>query len=247
MVQQTSVNFAISKTRANIPINSTLWHNTSVILFTIKEVKKFFHDTAERSYGPGQIVIYNGDTPDYVMFVKSGAVKFYDIDGKGNEKILHIAGKGSVFPLFYPFEDKRAVKAFYTTICDTDILLIPLEDFRQKLKTIPQYAFHVLRWYAKEMNHVIDRIGSLEKSKSKPKLLQALFYLYSQHSETIRLKSEWYRVNFPVTQQMLADMTGLTRETVNMWLQEIEKSKIVRNSKYGLDIHKTNITNALSD
>ncbi len=216
-----------------------------MILFTPKEVKKLFNNVVERKYGPGQIVIYNGDKPIHVMFIKSGAVKFYDIDSEGNEKILHIGGKGSIFPLFYPFEDKSKVDAFYTTICDTEVLLIPLDDFRKKLRLSPQYAFHILRWYAKEMDHVVRRLKSLEKSSAQEKVLEALSYLCNQHATIKRLGSDWYKTNFPVTQQALADMTGLTRETVNVELKTTEKLQLTRNRKQTLEINRKNLTKAM--
>lgn len=161
------------------------------------------------------------------MFIKKGAVKFYDTDADGNEKILHIGGEGSIFPLFYSFEDKESIDAFYATVAKTDVLIVPLEDFQNKLKSSANYAFHTLRWYAREMDHIVLRLKSLEKSTAKQKILQALFYLSEQHA-TLGRKPTWYRINFPLTQQTIADMTGLTRETVNITLKDSELSDLVR-------------------
>src|SRR5690606_10145616 len=91
-------------------------NNRTVNVFTPSEVKKHFPHAVERTYSAGQIVIYHGDAPNHVMFIVSGAVKFYDTDDDGNEKIMHIGGEASIFPLFYSFEDKESVDAFYATI-----------------------------------------------------------------------------------------------------------------------------------
>lgn len=205
-------------------------------IFTSSEVKKHFPHAVERTYSAGQIVIYHGDAPNHVMFIESGAVKFYDTDNDGNEKIMHIGGEASVFPLFYSFEDKQSVDAFYATIAETKVLLVPLADFQAKLKTSADYAFRTLRWYAEEMDHIVLRLKSMEKSSAKQKILQAFKYLGSQHATQLKAQSKWRRVNFSLTQQTLADLTGLTRETVNITLKDPDLLRLVRIRRQTFDI-----------
>ena len=150
-----------------------------------KEVIRHFPHAVERTYSHGQIIVYYGDAPRHVMFIKSGAVKLYDTDSEGNEKIMHIGGEGSIFPLFYSFEDKISVDAFYASLTKTELLLVPITDFQRKLKTDAPYAFEILRWYASELDHSMLRLKSMEKSNAKQKIAQALTYLCEQHADKI--------------------------------------------------------------
>jgi CRP/FNR family transcriptional regulator len=212
--------------------------------FTPARILADFSGAIERTYGNGQIVVYDGDTPEHIMFIKKGAVKFFDIDADGNEKILHISGVGGVFPLFYTFEDKDHVNDFYETVGRTELILVPLKEFREKLRASPEYTFQLLQWYAAQMDHIVLRLKSLEKSTSKQKILQALYYLSDQHA-TQSKTSHWYRINFPVTQQTLANLTGLTRETVNVTLKDKELLKVVRKSGTHFEIDHAKITKML--
>lgn len=211
--------------------------------FTAKTISRLFPAATERTYDSGQLIIYNGDKPVHVAFLISGAYKFHDTDLDGNEKILHIGGPQSFFPLFYSFEDKAQVDGFYTTLAKCRFLYIPLADFREKLKTDPEFTYRILSWYAQEMDHIVLRLKSLEKSTAKHKLLQALAYLLDQHSVVRRTgRSTWFRITFEISQQTLASMTGLTRETVNATLKELEKINIVRTpKKMALEINKSNL------
>ncbi len=200
-------------------------------IFTPKEVQEHFPDAIERTYAAGQTIIYDGDQPTHVVFVKKGAIKFFDIDSDGNEKILHIGGEGSIAPLFYSFEDKPAVDAYYATLCKTEVLLVSLTKFREKLRVSPHFTADTLRWYATEMDHIVSRLKSMEKSSAKQKILQALSYLCDQHATQNPSASDWYRIDFPVTQQTLADLTGLTRETVNITLNDPSCSTLLRNNR----------------
>lgn len=203
-----------------------------------------FPMATERTYNAGQIVIYHGDKPDYVMFIISGTVKFYDIDQNGNEKIFHIGGVGSFFPLFYSFEVKPHVEAFYTTLQKSRVLLIPIEEFAKRLQENATFAFRMLAWYAEEMDHMVLRLMSLERSTAKQKLLQALMYLSQQHSVIKTQRGGWCKVAFPLSQQTLAELTGLTRETVNVTLKDIQEAGAVRvPKKMILEIHKEKLGN----
>lgn len=207
-----------------------------------------FPDATLRIYEPGQVVVYYGDAPNYMMFIKSGAVKFYDTDSRGNEKILHIKGKGSLFSLSSSFEDKKQVDAFYTTLCRSELIMIPIEEFRHLLKTTPNYAYQILGWYAEEMSHIILQLNNLGKSTAKQKVLGALDYLIDQHSTANHESRNWHQVDFPVSQQLLADMTGITRETANAILRDASKLNIVQTPrKQILEIHKINLKKQLNE
>jgi len=182
------------------------------------------------------------------MMVKRGAIKFFDTDADGNEKILHIGGEGTIVPLFYSFEDKDAVDAFYSTICRTEVILVPLKSFREQLQNDAEYAFKTLRWYATEMDHIVMRLKSLEKSSAREKILRALYYLCDQHTSGSVQKAGWYKINFPVTQQTLADLTGLTRETVNITLNDASFKKFLHsNHRRFMEVNKAAIDLELSD
>lgn len=213
--------------------------------FTFKEIKAQFPHAIERTYGAGQIIIYDGDSPNHVIFILKGAVKFYDTDDDGNEKLMHIGGEGSLFPLFYSFEDKPHVDAFYAALTETHALLVPLADFQNKLKTSVDYTFRMLKWYATEMDHIVLRLKSMEKSTAKQKILQAFYYLSTQHASPTKMSSKWYRVTFPLTQQTIADFTGLTRETVNITLKDPELAKNVRIRRQTFEINQAAICDVL--
>jgi CRP-like cAMP-binding protein len=218
-----------------------------VSIFTPAKVLNDFSHVTTRVYDAGQIILYEGDQPNNVMFVKSGAIKFFNTDNEGNEKILHIGGEGSIAPLFYSFENKKAVDSFYEALTRTEVLLVPIDDFRSKLRESAEYTYGVLRWYAEEMDHIILRLKSLEKSSARQKVLQALYYLSDQHA-IAESTGVWRRISFPVTQQILADLTGLTRETVNIVLNDPDCLNYVRSSnRQRYEINKSKIASLLTN
>lgn len=215
--------------------------------FTLEQVYDLFPEATERSYDPGQIVIYDGDRPSNVLFVKSGAYKFYDVDANGNEKILYLDGAGSIFPIFYTFEDKDHVDAFYATLSKSVFLLLPLDRFREVLSKNSDLSFQMLTWYAEQMDHSVMRLKSLEKTMAKQKILDSLLYLANQTSLLQPMIGGWYQVKFPLSQQTLADLAGLTRETVNAALKDIEPLGVMRTPcKLVVEIHPKKLAEVLT-
>jgi CRP/FNR family transcriptional regulator, cyclic AMP receptor protein len=215
-------------------------------VFTIEDIHRLFPGTPERTYSQGQIVIYDGDQPTYVAYVKSGAYKYYDIDRGGNEKIIYIGGAGGLFPMFYTFEAKPHVDAFYSTLCRSTFLMIPLTRFRETISESGDLSSSLLTWYAGEMDHMVMRLKSMEKSNAKQKVLEALLYLCNQKTVMRTIDAQWSRVIFPLSQQTLADLTGLTRETVNAAIRDIESLGVIRvPRKLMVEINHQNLVEAI--
>lgn len=206
-----------------------MWHNRSVKHFTSKEVENLFPNAVERTYPSGQIVVYVGDQPAHMFFVKKGAIKNYDIDENGNEKILSIIGDLGFFSVLYSFGDTQDVTSFYSTLEETELMLIPIEDFHERMKTDLVFVNRVFCWFVSEMTLIMGRIKGLEKTEGRMKVAQVLEYLMTRHSE--QKNGTWHKVKFPVNQQLLADLVGLTRETVSMVMKDFDEQKVIRYPK----------------
>lgn len=190
-----------------------------------------------RHYPRGQIILYEGENPTDAFVVKQGAVKMYDIDEDGNEKILHIVKAPGIFPTIFLFGAPGITNTFYTTVCDSELYVLSRADFESRLKSDHALALYCMRWFASEVSEILRRMSSLEKTSTRDKLIATLGYLTRQH--TVTQKGGWARVQFPISHQLLADMIGVTRESTTMVMKELHKEKIVRTPKLGtLDINK---------
>ena len=189
-----------------------------------------------RHYPKGQIILYEGENPMDAFVIKSGAVKIYDIDEDGNEKILHIFKAPGIFPVIFLFGSARQTNTFYTTVSDSELYVLSRAEFEQRLKTDTELSNYCMRWFADEVYEIMQRMSSLEKTSTRKKLIATLSYLCRQHAD--EQKNGWMRVTFPVSHQLLADMIGVTRESTTMVMKDLQKSKIIRSPKLGvLDIN----------
>lgn len=195
-----------------------------------------------RHYPKGQIILYEGENPTDAFVVKNGAVKIYDIDEDGNEKILHVLKAPGIFPVIFMFGTTGQTSTFYTTVTDSDLYVLSRAEFEDQLTKDPALVLYCLRWFANEVQEMMQRMSSLEKTSTRAKLLATLAYLSRQHAEDP--KSGWQKVTFPISHQLLADMIGVTRESTTMVMKDLQKEKIVRTPKLGtLEINTLMIEN----
>jgi len=163
-----------------------------------------------------------------VFFLAKGHIRYYDIDKQGNEKIMHLMGPCNIFPMLFVFGIAEDVPAFYGAIDAVEVIAIPVEEFSKVTKQDVEFSNSLAKRFLTELDELAYRINSLEKSDAKSKVLNAVKYMALHYGHTHGL---WQQIDFPLTQQLIADFTGLTRETVSTTMQELEKEKLIRSQK----------------
>jgi CRP/FNR family transcriptional regulator len=177
----------------------------------------------------GQIIIYQGDEPQEALILKKGIVKLYDIDDQGNEKILHIFKPYAVLPFAFFSGDAQPTRWFYSALTDCDICILPADKLAELMSSSGKLTLDLVSWFSLEVHELLMRLNSLGKTNAKAKVTAALKFLDAKHSTPRR--SGWMRVNFAVNHQLIADMTGLTRESTAMIMRDFQKRGLIRNPK----------------
>lgn len=195
-------------------------------------LETILHDARVKQYPQGQIVLYEGDSPVEVYIVKSGYVKVYDVDAQGNEKALSIVKPGDIMP--YAFFSGKGVlnKWFYQALCDTDIYVLERETLIKAMYTDTDLILSIVSGFSKEVHEILTRLSSLGKSRAQAKLIALMKYFVVCVGKNKTPK--WWRVPFPVNQQFLADLTGMTRETCATSMKELLNQGVVRAPKVNL-------------
>ncbi len=200
-----------------------------------------------RKYPKGQILFYEGDSPTNVYVLKSGAIKIYDIDDKGNERIVHIISPPSLFPAVLFFSQSEASNTFYSTLSECEVYVVSSDLVRRKLEDDNSFTRYCLKWFAEDTREIMIRMASLEKSDAREKLMVALRFLAIMHGSPTT-KAGWSRVNFAVSHQLLADMIGVTRESTTLAMKDLQKEAIVAHPKITmLEINTVKLTDLFGE
>lgn len=169
----------------------------------------------------------------------------HDIDNEGNRKILYIFGPPSLFPMVSFIGNDVQSSWFYTSLTDVTAYMISYDTFKEKLQESDGYHVYngLLKQSLKEVHELLLHITDHVKTDSIEKITSILLFLLEHHTRST--SRAWRLVNFPVSHQLLADMTGLTRETVTLTMKELIKKKFARYPVKGrLELNQTNLVKA---
>lgn len=184
-----------------------------------------------------QIIFYEDDLPQDVYVLKSGIVKLYDIDEQGNEKILHIVKPASTLPFSYFSGMQDPLRWFYATVTDCEFLMMSYDEFHKAMQSNNEVATMLIREFSNDVHELMVRLSSLGKSSAQDKVFSAIKFLLVRH--TTKRRGSWWRVTFPITHQLIADLCGITRESASISLKELQDRHIIRSPKVGvLEINK---------
>lgn len=179
-----------------------------------------------KKYRQGNILVYQGEVPKSAYIVKSGIVKLYNITAQGDERIAAFKLPGDMFPTTWSFDKGSSAFYYYEAQTDGEVYVMQREDFQRFLSENPAAMSVVANHYLSSYAGSLMRITALEQPKASDKVLYTLYYLVQCYGEEI--KPGTIRVNIQLTQQMIADLIGLTRETTAAELVKLKKRGVLK-------------------
>jgi CRP/FNR family transcriptional regulator, cyclic AMP receptor protein len=209
-----------------VKVNNIIVKNLTTTTF-----KTLFKSGLERDYPKGQIILYEGDAPAQIYLVLKGAIKVYDIDDEGREKVVRLAGEKDLIPMLPVFSKDSTVQSFHSTLSETKLLSVPTDDFLAGLENNSSLAMHCIGWFANHVKELSELLSSMSKTDSRAKIVAILSLLVKKFSKP--KVGRWRKISFTVNQQLVADMAGVTRESTNAVFQDLQKAKVIRTPKNG--------------
>lgn len=192
-------------------------------------LKKVLSSARQKHVPGGQIILYERDIPQEVYIIKKGVIKIYDIDEQGNEKILHLIKEPGLIPFAFFSGFINPLHWFYATLTDCDLYVIPADKLKQAVIDDGQLGEMLTKGFSTDVHELMVRLSSLGKTNAKDKIIAALHFLVVMHCSERR--SGWWRVNFAVSHQLLADLCGITRESAAVVMKEMQDQKITRSPR----------------
>jgi CRP/FNR family cyclic AMP-dependent transcriptional regulator len=168
---------------------------------------------------------------DSVFLVKTGFVKRFQITSSGAINVQSIYGPGDVFSLTYIFqllfkEDiyRGPDTYYYEAMDETEIFRFP----GVELKAIAKGDPLIYRDLLEIAGHRFQSNIKLLENKSLPNAVQRVAHIMLFYIEQYKaFKGDGYELIVPLTQQDIADVLSLTRESVSSAISTLRKDKVL--------------------
>ncbi len=183
-----------------------------------------------KKFRKNQIVLYQGEATTNIYKIKSGLVKCYTTLENGNEAIVALFGPNDYFPVISR-QDNIFSYFYHETMDETESeLLFPDEYIKMRTGQTMLDEHHTK--YLGALLH----INALVQPSAYEKLAHTLRYLVIRFGEDMPIK-KYKRIKIKLTQQTLANLANISRETASLELNKLKKQEVIieKNKFYLVD------------
>jgi CRP-like cAMP-binding protein len=216
----------------------TLPHDTAEIARQLDNVPLFHGLAADalarirdqahsKAIGTGEFFFNEGDDAEAFFVLTSGRVKLTQLTPEGHQVVLRIIGASDAFggagafgDLTYPV-GAEAVEPAVALVWTSGTI-------RQLLETESRVALNAVQFVAGRLHDLQRRHRQLMTERVERRVARALLRLVQEAGRRVDAGVE---IDFPVSRQDIAEMTGTTLYTVSRLLSSWEERGIVRSGR----------------
>lgn len=204
-------------------------YNSSMTMVS-ETIKTFFRQFKEQSYKKGEVMIRAQESPPGIFYIEEGLIKVYAISQKGNEHVVNVFKSGAFFPMSWALNDTPN-KYFYEAVMPVVVRKIPKEKVLSFIKEDPEILLDLLQRVYRGTDGLLQRIDSLMNGNAYFQLITEI-HIYAKRFGVRKGDA----VEMKITEMELAQLAGLTRETVSREMKKLKDKNLVTFSKNMLEI-----------
>ena len=183
-----------------------------------------------RIFDTGKIIYSQGDSPDYLYYLKKGRVKIFISSENGSEKTLSVITQGAVFGEA-AFFDGRERMSSAKAVTRSELILISKNILTDIIRRRPQTALELLRLQSNTIRLLSSQVDSIAFLSAKSRLCQFLLECAAQNRNNI----------ITATHEEIGSIIGATRVTVSKLINELAKSGAIKTGYRKIQVLNTDI------
>ncbi|WP_250286004.1 MULTISPECIES: Crp/Fnr family transcriptional regulator [unclassified Frankia] len=179
-----------------------------------------------RHYGPGDVLLQEGDRADLVMIVRTGRVKVVTVAESGYETLLAHRGPGDLIGEMAVI-DGGTRSASVVAVEPAQLVAVSAEAFRTFVATHPQVVRALVSSITRRLRESDRRRSELGAYPTGIRLARHLLELAHRHGDGQPDGS--VAITLRVTHRDLAAAIGSSRESVGRDLRTFRSSRLIAN------------------
>lgn len=173
-----------------------------------------------RNYAKNKLILDESDTNEYMYGVIEGEVKAFRVSEDGRETLLALRGEGKSFGELSMIDGKTAPATVSATE-DSLVAVISREHFRQLLHSQEKINTKFMEILCAQLRDSLRMQEMMNQKNASERIRMLLSTLAEERGSKT---DEGVVIGLKLTHQRIADMTGLTRESVTRALDRWRKS-----------------------
>ncbi len=194
---------------------------------TDEDLERVLAGATTRRIAEGAVVFEQGMPADAFFVLLHGRVKAVQTTADGHQLVVRHIGPGELFGMA-PALRSPVYPATAFAVQETLALAWSTADWSALFSRLPAFAMAVVTTIGERLRDANERLLELSTEEVERRIAHALLRLVAQAG---RKTEEGILIDFPITRQDLADMTGSTLHTVSRTLSGWEARGLVKNAR----------------
>jgi CRP-like cAMP-binding protein len=190
-------------------------------------------------------IYFQGEVPRYGVIVLDGIVKAYTIDPDGSECIVHLFTKNSVLPVDWMNGQSPTSMFNYSAVNDVRALIVKKDDFNHLIASNMQCQADYLEYLKRSQAGLLLRVTGLSQSRAISKICYTLYFLVFRYG--IERSPGEFEINLRITQGMLANLIGQTRESTAKNLKILKERGVVEYTSSDYVVYKKRLEDYIGE
>lgn len=185
------------------------------------EIMSIAKKMTEKKCSKKEIIYMPNEVNNVIYVLKKGEITLYN-SHRGKKLIIEVLKPGAIFGNI-GFQSGKTTH-FAEASQDSYFCIFPVEDFTAILNAKPELMMKFLRFMSEKIQSYEERLrGGLFDAKEK--ILQQL-QIFSKKEKNDGMLNKLFGKKSKMTHERLAELTGLSRETVTRAINDLKKGGI---------------------
>ncbi|MEW9051781.1 MAG: Crp/Fnr family transcriptional regulator [Neobacillus sp.] len=188
-----------------------------------KTLQKHLPNFYYRYYKKNQLLFMEGDPRDKIFFLLDGYVMYERGSENGSMLYLDFIKSNQMFPYGGIFEDK-VYKDTAVAVTDVHLYFIQTHVLENILKSNPKQLMFIISKLSKILSLHQKRVQKILIPNAQERVLHSLQFLMDDLGEKDRATIV---IPCPLTAANIAKISGTTRETVSLLINQLKRDEII--------------------
>ncbi len=199
--------------------------NDATIEGLSEEASKFLLEAARpRQMHKGRVLYPFEEHPNFVSYIQKGWFKLATFTQEGEERVLNVRKRGEFLAL-ESVADNEFQTPEITALTDGIILCWEVDDLRSRFSETPTFTMAVGKVLAKAATRDLASRAVSDSGRVAARLARILYQLAREQGTMI---ASGLKLQLPLTQEELAELITVRRETVSLNFGELEREGVIR-------------------
>ena len=186
---------------------------------TEEETKLLDSNKRDVFFKKGETIVKQGSFASHVIFLKKGLVKVY-LEGPQKDLILKIVPDDHFVSLSSVFDGNDTFIYSVSTYVDSTATLVGIDVFKQLIRSNSKFAAQIINLLNSNTAQIYGRFYCISRKQSHGRVADIILCLAENvfHAQSFNLN---------ISRNDLADLTGLSAESVIRIFKEFKEEKLI--------------------